>query len=194
LVDAALEMPSDRRAAFLDDACADDEELRADVVRLVETQAADVDFLAVPAIARLAGALVETRPNQDLEGRLFGRYQVVSRLGSGGHGEVWLAEDRQLGRPVAIKVLSPEYASRPDHVARLYAEARISSSLNHPNIVTIYDTGHADRADFIAQEYVAGETLRERLRAGPLNLRAALPVVLEIAAALEAATSNPRTS
>ena len=187
LADAALEMPGDRRAAFLADACAEDEELRADVERLVKTEASGVDFLAAPAIARLAGEFAQPEKGEDLTGRHFGRYEVVSRLGAGGHGEVWLAQDRQLSRPVAIKLLSPGYASRPDHVERLYAEARISSSLNHPNIVTIYDTGRLDGADFIAQEYVAGETLRQRLRAGRLHLRAALRIALEIACALEAA-------
>jgi len=149
LADAALELPADQRAAFLVHACAGDtdaHELRADVERLVEAQSAGIDFLAIPAIVGLAGEFAESGPNQDLQGRLIGRYQVLSRLGSGGHGEVWLAEDSQLGRPVAIKLLSPEYASRPDHIQRLYTEARISSSLNHPNIVTIYDTGHAQRA------------------------------------------------
>jgi len=187
LADAALELPAARRDAFLADACAGDEELRADVERLVRTEESGVDFLTAPAISRLAGEFVQSERNEDLTGRRFGRYEVVSRLGAGGHGEVWLAQDRQLSRPVAIKLLSPAYASRPDHVERLYAEARISSSLNHPNIVTIYDTGHVDGADFIAQEYVAGETLRRRLRAGPLDLRTSLRVVLEIASALEAA-------
>jgi Tol biopolymer transport system component len=186
LADAALELPARQRAAFLADACSGDPELRAEVERLVEAQASDQEFLAVPAVERLAAVFAETGQNA-LAGTRFGRYEVIARLGAGGHGEVWLAEDRQLSRQVAIKLLSPEYASQPDHVARLYAEARISSSLNHPNIVTIYDTGHAEGADFIAQEYVQGETLRQRLGGGPLEPRTALNVLLQIASALEAA-------
>ncbi len=113
-------------------------------------------------------------------GRRIGRYEVLSLLGSGGHGEVWLARDPQLLREVALKLLSSNYRSG------LEREARTISALNHPNIVTVYEIGRADGVDFIAQEFVRGETLRQRLAGGPLPLVRAVAVCRQVAAALEA--------
>ncbi|HEY3841244.1 MAG TPA: protein kinase [Bryobacteraceae bacterium] len=197
LADAALEMAADRRIPYLADACAGDFELQQEVEQLIHAHDSQCDFLATPAAALLAADFAgssltgEVAGNQETAraGRSVGRYRLISRLGGGGHGEVWLALDPQLSRDVAVKLLSPEYASHPAHVQRLYTEARMSSALNHPNIVTIYDTGHAEDADFIAQEYVSGETLRKVLARGSLPFGQALKLALQIASALEAAHS-----
>ncbi len=179
LADEVLELPPEGRHAYLDHACGGDAELRVEVERLVAAHAESAEFLAVPAVARLADAFIEPVMRPNWAGRLIERYRFERLLGSGGHGEVWLAEDTQLGRQVAIKLLARGYAAS--------VEARMSSALNHPNIVTIYDTGELDGTGFIAQEYVAGETLRQRLSRGPIELRAALPIFVQIASALEAA-------
>ncbi|MEK6405886.1 MAG: protein kinase [Acidobacteriota bacterium] len=95
-------------------------------------------------------------------GSIIARYRILSRLGVGGMGEVYLAEDTQLGRRVALKVLAAELTDKKEWLQRLEQEARAASALNHPNILTIYEIGEANDVRFIAAEYVSGETLRLR--------------------------------
>jgi predicted ATPase len=117
-------------------------------------------------------------------GGQFGRYRVQRRLGSGGMGEVYLAEDARLGRKVALKLLHDQGT---EALARLEHEARAASRLNHPNILTVYDVGEHERIAYIATEYVDGETLRARLARGPLPSAEALAIMAAMAAALTAA-------
>jgi serine/threonine protein kinase len=112
---------------------------------------------------------------------------VVSHLGSGGIGDVWLAKDTELVREVALKFLSPELAGDSDQTLRFRREARAASSLNHPNLVTIFDIGEFDGRQFIAQEYVPGKTLRDALAAGPFSLESARDIAAQIAGGLRAA-------
>ncbi len=187
LADAVLEIPPDARDAYLTEACSVDSELRQEVELLVKAHESSGEFLEQPAFERMAQELARASGSVSLEGREIGRYRVLSRLGAGGHGEVWLAEDTQLSRKVAIKLLSADWGAHSDRVQRLYAEARICSALNHPNIVTIYDTGEVEGAALLAQEYVEGETLRRMLARGPLAAETALSIVRQVAAALGAA-------
>jgi Tol biopolymer transport system component/predicted Ser/Thr protein kinase len=115
------------------------------------------------------------------------RFRVVRKLGAGGMGEVFLAEDTRLGRKVALKLLPEGLLSDPEIRRRFSQEARAVSALNHPQIVTIYDVGSADQRDFIAMEYVDGQTLREQIAAGPLEVRRAFDVVAQTAGGLAAA-------
>src|SRR5690349_8078226 len=101
----------------------------------------------------------------------LGSYEILGPLGAGGMGEVWRARDTRLSREVAIKVLPAEFASDAGRLKRFEKEARAASSLNHPNIVTIYEIGTSDSRSFIAMELVAGKTLRELLFAGPLPIK-----------------------
>jgi len=114
-------------------------------------------------------------------------YRIVSKIGSGGMGEVYLAEDIELDREVALKVLLPEVADNEDRVRRFTQEAKAASALNHPNILTVYEIGNFENARFIATELVKGHTLHNRLRGGPLALRETLDVAMQVAAALSAA-------
>ncbi len=123
----------------------------------------------------------------NLAQRQIHHYKVISRLGAGGIGEVWLAKDTQLTREVALKLLSPQFAGDPQCVRRFRLEARAASLLNHPNIITIYEIETWEGADFIAEEFVPGETLRQRMRAGPMEAAPALNIGLQVAAALAAA-------
>jgi eukaryotic-like serine/threonine-protein kinase len=109
-------------------------------------------------------------------GTHLGRYEVVSALGAGGMGEVYLAHDTTLSRPVAVKLLPAAFAEDQDRLRRFEREAQAASSLNHPNIITIYEIGVADGLHFLAAEFVDGETLRDRLRRGPLELYEVLDV------------------
>ena len=187
LADEVLEIPASDRAAYLADACGGDAELRRLVEQLVKAHESSGAFLEQPALERLAHEIARSRGTATLAGREIGKYRVISRLGAGGHGEVWLAEDTQLLRKVAIKLLSADLGTRPDQVRRLYAEARICSALNHPNIVTIHDTGEVEGDAFLAQEYVEGETLRRQLaRDGPMPVDVATKIVEQVIAALAA--------
>ena len=117
-------------------------------------------------------------------GTRLGRYEVRALLGRGGMGEVYLAHDTELSRPVALKLLSGE---GPDRRARLLREARAASALNHPGILTVHEAAEVDGVPFLATEYVDGVTLRQRLGEGPLAPAEAARVVGQVAAALAAA-------
>jgi serine/threonine protein kinase len=117
-------------------------------------------------------------------GARLGPYEVISPLGSGGMGEVYLGRDTRLGREVAIKILPPEFSSHADRLRRFEQEARSASALNHPNIITIYEIGASDSSSFIAMEYVDGKTLRELLQAGPMQIRKAVQIAVQMAEAL----------
>ncbi len=120
-------------------------------------------------------------------GSRLGAYEITGLLGKGGMGEVYQARDSRLGREVAIKVLPDPFASDPDRLARFEREARLLAALNHPNIATIYSLEMESGIRFLSLELVAGETLAERLAAGPLGIEEALAVARQIAEALEAA-------
>jgi serine/threonine protein kinase len=115
------------------------------------------------------------------------RYRILNKLGAGGMGEVYLAEDTRLHRRVALKFLPTQFTTDATRVRRFEKEARAASALNHPNILTIHEIGEADGAHFIATEFVEGTTLRQRLSLAPLGLIEALDVAIQVAAALQAA-------
>ena len=115
------------------------------------------------------------------------RYEILSQLGAGGMGEVFLAQDTKLDRRVALKILTEEFAQDGDRMRRFVQEAKSASALSHPNIITIYEIGDADGSHFIATEYVEGETLTRRLRREPMSLRSSLDIAIQIASALQAA-------
>ena len=174
---AALEREEDQRAAFLEKACASDEALRREVESLLAQEGETESFLEAPALEVAA---------RGLEHQLSS-YEILSLLGTGGMGEVYRAHDRKLGREVAIKVLPKEFSQDPERLARLEREARLLASLNHPHIGAIYTLEESDGVRFLVLELVPGETLAERLKAGPLEVPEALRVCAQIAEALEAA-------
>ncbi|HMF56993.1 MAG TPA: protein kinase [Pyrinomonadaceae bacterium] len=120
-------------------------------------------------------------------GAQFGRYKVRSQLGAGGMGEVYLAEDTELERTVALKVLPEQVAADKERMQRFVQEAKAASALNHPNILTIYEIGRADSARFIATEFINGATLRQQIAARQISLSDALNIAIQIADALAAA-------
>jgi serine/threonine protein kinase/tetratricopeptide (TPR) repeat protein len=120
-------------------------------------------------------------------GTTIQHYRIEQRLGSGGMGEVYVAEDVRLGRRVALKFLPPSLKSDPESRARLLNEARAASALRSPNIAVTYDIGEDDGADFIVMEYVEGELLSSRLASGPLPVREAVEVGMQVADALDEA-------
>jgi serine/threonine protein kinase len=119
--------------------------------------------------------------------RQIGPYRILSLLGKGGMGEVYLAEDPRLGRKIAVKLLGTAFTRDEDRLGRFEQEARAASALNHPNILTIFDIGEADGAHFIATEYIEGDTLRCRIPQAGMTLRETLDVAVQVAGALAAA-------
>lgn len=187
LADAALEIAADRRAAFLDEICGSDHELRRQIEALISADSPPGGFLEKPVLDVLARDMLARSSQRDLAGRRIEDYEVISRLGAGGIGEVWLARDLNLNREVALKLLWPKFAGDPYHVRRFQQEARAASALNHPNIVTVYEIGKSEGVAFIAEERVAGETIRQRLARGPIPLKEAVDIGRQAASALTAA-------
>src|SRR5512136_1268815 len=120
-------------------------------------------------------------------GKTLGHYQIIGQIGKGGMGEVYQAKDQKLGRDVAIKVLSDEFAKDADRVARFQREAKVLASLNHPNIAAIHGLEEYGGTNFLVLELVEGQTLADRIKAGPIPVEEALKLALQIAEALEAA-------
>ena len=183
----ALELASEERAAFLDRACGADEELRREVASLVEAHEQAGDFIATPALGSDAGLLGDGEAPSLAEGHRIRHYQIMSLLGAGGMGEVYLAQDTSLGRKVALKLLPRKFTYDPERVQRFELEARAASALNHPNILTIYEIGHAGGIEFIAAELIEGETLRARMAKGRMPLAEAIDVAAQAAGALAVA-------
>ena len=176
LYQAALALPPERRAAFLARACSTDPQLRAEVQSLLDQQADS--FLEGAPVS----AIKTLRPGVKLS-----NFEIVELIGQGGMGEVYRARDVRLKREVAIKVLPPSMVRDPDRIARFEREARAAGSLNHPNIVAVYDTGHDGDTYWIASELVAGEPLAGVIRHGPLAPRKAIEIAAQIADGLAAA-------
>src|SRR6266581_1277276 len=105
-------------------------------------------------------------------GTKLGRYEIRSQLGAGGMGDVYLAQDTKLDRKVALKILPVEVATSQDRMRRFVQEAKAASALNHPNIITIHEIEQIDSVNFIATEFIDGETLRQRMRDAPMKLGA----------------------
>jgi serine/threonine protein kinase len=120
-------------------------------------------------------------------GKKLGAYEIVEHLGSGGMGAVYRARDPKFRRDVAIKVLPHDFAKDPDRLQRFEQEAQAIGILNHPNILSVYDTGMADGSPYLVSEYVEGETLREKLASGTLTQRKAIDYALQLARGLSAA-------
>src|SRR5439155_11962685 len=120
-------------------------------------------------------------------GTMLGRYEIRSLLGTGGMGEVYLAYDTQLRRQVAVKLLPAEFTQNKHRLSRFEREAYAASSLNHPNILTIYEIGQQEGHHFIATEYIEGESLRQHMTRTRMELREVLDVISQVASALSAA-------
>src|SRR4051794_31400520 len=126
-------------------------------------------------------------PDSLSAGSLLAHYRVVSRLGAGGMGEVYLAQDLNLDRPVALKILFPEVAHDPDRMRRFVQEAKTASVLSHPNVAHVFEIGEANGITFLAMEYIEGQTLKSRIEGSPLPLDEAVDVAVQVADALDAA-------
>jgi len=189
-VESVLQQALDRapgdRSSFLDEACAGDAQLLEEANTLIKAYEQAGDFIEQPAITHDAYLLV----GEDATGRVgsqIGPYKIVEQLGAGGMGEVYLAEDERLARPVALKILPAYFASDETRLRRFQREARAASALNHPNILTIHEVGDADGIYFIATEFIDGATIRELIAQGELTSEEILDIAEQVASALAAA-------
>jgi len=168
LFHSALEREPGERAAFLDEACDGDESLRQQVEVLLTAHEGAGSFIERPAFEVEAQSVADDQ-DESAVGQTIGHYKIISTLGVGGMGEVYLAQDTRLGRMIALKLLPVEFTRDTDRVRRFQQEARAASALNHPNIITIYEIGQVDDRHFIATEFIEGDTLRHSI-SGPQRL------------------------
>jgi serine/threonine protein kinase len=185
LFHSALRRAPNERAALLSEACAGDEELRREVESLL-TEHVRGGSLLETAASDLAADWAQHQ-HQLAAAQTLGHFRILSLLGKGGMGEVYLAEDLKLRRLVALKLLPSAFTDREERLRRFEQEARAASALNHPNIITIYEIGEAGQARFIATEYIEGRTLRALLEEGTLPVERALRIGVQVTSALSAA-------
>src|SRR5215510_4116832 len=189
LYHSALECEFNQRAAFLATACADDDSLRREVESLLAHQTQAENLMEAPVMEVAAKALADDQ-NGSMAGQSLGSYQILSRLGAGGMGEVYQARDARLERTVALKILPAEVAVDAERMRRFVREAKAASALNHPHVATIYEIGEANGVNFIAMEYVEGQTLAARINSHPLKVNEIVGIGSQIADALDEAHSK----
>jgi len=186
IFNSALNYRPDERGLFISQACSGDDELRSEVESLIASHEQSGSFIDQPAFEAAASLLANERTELK-PGQTIGSYEVISFISRGGMGEVYLAEDKRLGRKVALKLLPASFTTDADRLRRFEQEARAASALNHPNIITIYEIRQAAGSHVIATEFVEGETLRHRLSRASLSLSEALNIAIQVADALSAA-------
>lgn len=189
LFEAALSRAPTERARLLDEACTSDAALRHEVETLLASPEHAARFMATPAVAQMADTIVDEF-HWLRAGERVSHYEIVSTLGAGGMGAVYLAEDAHLRRKVAIKVLAPASAADQQAKRRLLREARAAATLDHPHICAIHEIGEENGRSFIVMQYVAGETLADKIRQQPLPLRDALKIAAQVADALDEAHAH----
>ena len=183
---AALDQEPDQISAFLDSACRGDEVLRRKVEALLASRHRAASFIETSAVG-LATRIIENGQADLLVGQTIGHYKISKRIGTGGMGEVYLATDITAGRKAALKLLPMRFTGDAERLKRFQQEAHAVVALNHPNILTVYEIGEDHSTHYIASELIEGETLRQRLMRGPIQLREAVDTAIQVAGALAAA-------
>ncbi len=191
LAQAALDREDDNRAAFLEGACGGDDALRHEVESQIVYQQQASKFLEEPAFKHARELMAETQTEtESMGGRTISRYSILRRLGAGGMGEVYLAQDTTLNRKVAIKFLAQNSDAGERAKKLLVREARAAAALDHHHICAVYEVGEEAGYSFIVMQYVEGETLASRIQCQPVEFLEALEIAVQIADALTEAHSH----
>ena len=186
IFDSALARQPQERRKFVNEVCGDDKTLLAEVESLLSSHDSAESFMETPAVAKVAD-VIEGKPRKLETGKCLGHYEIITQIGEGGMGEVYLAKDKKLDRKVAVKILNEEFSQDESNLKRFVSEAKAASALNHPNILTIYEFGEAEDMRFIVSEYIEGKTLREIVRESKLRLPQILDISIQITGALASA-------
>src|SRR5436190_1416846 len=183
---AALEHEPGQLSAFLDTDCEGDEALRREVEVLLASDQRAGRFIERSTVG-LATKIIQKGQGDSLVGQTIGHYKISESIGTGGMGEVYLATDIVAGRKAALKLLPLRFTGDTERLKRFQQEAHAVVGLNHPNILTVYEIGEDHSIHYIASELIEGETLRERLTRGRMQLSEAVDVAIQVASALAAA-------
>jgi serine/threonine protein kinase/Tfp pilus assembly protein PilF len=183
---AALEQEPDQVSPFLDTACEGDAVLRREVEALLASDQRAGRFIETSSVG-LATKVIQNQQADSLIGQTIGHYKISESIGTGGMGEVYLATDIVAGRKAALKLLPLRFTGDADRLKRFQQEARAVVGLNHPNILTVYEIGEDHSIHYIASELIEGETLRDRLIRGPMQLSETVDIAIQVASALAAA-------
>ncbi len=182
IIENVVGLPEEKRIDFLDEVCQSDPELREEVESLLSRRK--------EAAIRMAAALPQEAASpsvRDLVGQRIQSYQVLQKIGAGGMGIVYLAEDTRLGRRVALKTLTPSVAKDQARLRRFLREARAAAAIKHPNVITIFEVGEVDGAPFIVTEFVEGQNLNSKIQGKPFPGPEIIEIALQIAEALATA-------
>lgn len=186
IFEAAVRLTAAERNAYVKDACAGDDSLLAEVGTLLAAHDKAKDFMESPAAGEVAGEILGL--NKDPKsGQMIGHYRIVSEIGKGGQGAVYKALDTRLDRTVALKTLPPGFMADETSRKRFQREARLASSLDHPNICTVHDLTEIDGAHFIVMQFVEGKNVRQLVGGRPLELKTALMIAIQVCDALATA-------
>src|SRR4029450_13273006 len=176
---AALGQEPDQVARFLDSACEGDELLRSEVEALLALRQRVGSFIETPAVS-IATRIIRNGQADLLVGQTFGHYKISKRIGTGGMGEVYLGTDVKAGRKGALKLLPTRFTGDAERLKRFQREARAVVGLNHPNILTVYEIGEDHSVHYIATELIEGETLRQRVMRGRIEVGEAVDVAIQV--------------
>jgi serine/threonine protein kinase/Flp pilus assembly protein TadD len=182
----ALEQQPDQIGAFLDRACKGDAVLRHKVEALLGSRQQADGFIEDSAVG-LAARIIQNGDAESLVGRIIGHYKISQSIGTGGMGEVYLATDIVAGRKAALKLLPLRFTADAERLKRFEREAHAVVGLNHPNILTVYEIGKDHSIHYIVSELIEGETLRQRLMRGRIQLSEAVDIAIQVTSALAAA-------
>src|SRR6266566_1940282 len=183
---AALEQEPEQVSAFLDTACEGDVVLRREVEALLASDQRAGPFIETSSVG-LTTKIIENQQADSLVGQTFGHYKISKPIGSGGMGEVYLATDIKADRKAALKLLPMHFTGDAERLHRFQQEAHALVGLNHPNILTVYEIGEDHSTHYIASELIEGETLRQRLMRGRMQVGEAVDVAIQVTSALAAA-------